>query len=548
MMKNLTAKTVIVLSEKDAKGSLSFSGKLFEKTQLANDSELHDKELQLLKLLQTLATDGICYQVDQKELARLLETSQPTISRRMQVLRIKRWVTLLQTMAHADGKNRRNSYRVHQNALSVTEALRNDEHYLVFLHENSESGGRIRQLSLSELAQIDSELLLTHNIYLTETEVDDDTLNPLFTDELDELQENNSNSHPEISYSPMNSTNQPAIQDNSQQFTEQNQLFTHELPKNTEQHSNSQAKISYSPMNSTNQPAIHDNSQQFTGQNQLFTPELPKSDLDIYNTARAHTPPRTKVSPTGIYINTTSSCEGNENKVEASRPEQAINSGGGCGDKHLFFDSSPIIREIVFDLKAHPKFGNKASYAIINCLKSGTYETKNGEVFAWQVSEEKACEMLVVLLLKCPSHPIAFLKKLILADRNGEFFLMPQQQSLLTKIHRRINPEYQSDKTNQVQPQRNKSPIQQLFDWQLASDDLKEFKPVHLEIGRTVEALTDIAFWDASKGDKAVIKQVEWETQQFEDSLYLRFNGLMHTVYYDQICKGLELGVIQLCD
>lgn len=212
-----------------------------------------------------------------------------------------------------------------------------------------------------------------------------------------------------------------------------------------------------------------------------------------------------------------------------------------------FFEKSPVIREIIFDLQAIPTIGKKGVHAICNVIKSKIYETNNGDFFEWVANEETTIELLIVILSEKPNSPIPFLKKLILAARNGEFLLKANQQKLLISVHRRINPDYAKTVTA-IKTSENLSAIQKLQQFVSPNNKVKDFKPLNLQVGTAVEVSRDIPFWKANKGDKCSVQQFDWQCESYENSLHIKFPGNFTPVDYEQICKAIELGLFRIVE
>ncbi len=180
------------------KGKLSFTGELHTHIPISLTEALKGDEIRLFYMLKKMTIDGrICHSLDQKELAKMMNTSQPTISRRISVLRIKRWVTLIHNKNQNNIKGR-NSLIINDRPVTIEEVLASDHQFLVFLQECSKSGqGRLKQLSKEELFNMPKELLLTHNILVADA---GDVTNSSLTDE------NDSDSMPVINNTDTDST------------------------------------------------------------------------------------------------------------------------------------------------------------------------------------------------------------------------------------------------------------------------------------------------------------------------------------------------------
>ncbi len=260
---------------------------------------------------------------------------------------------------------------------------------------------------------------------------------------------------------------------------------------------------------------------------------------DKYNTARA---PTRAHAPTPICIsvgdNITTTTSGG--CVENSSPNEKKQNG----DDFTFFETSAIIREIIFDLQA--ELNKKATHAICNLLKAKTYTDKSGNNYRWIATEDVVIEMLIVLLHDKPNSPLDYLNVLILSAHNEQFFLKPPQQKLLKKIAQRLNPEQIPAEVNTSLPKQSR--VEKLVEWEvqkLNSPHPSPVKLIKLSEGQKIIVMETIKHWKAEKGDTATIKKFE---SSDENDVFTNFRSLTTTVYYDQICKGLELGVLQLCE
>ncbi|MBS9781679.1 MAG: hypothetical protein KGV56_04225 [Gammaproteobacteria bacterium] len=448
------------------KGKLSFTGELHTHIPISLTEALKGDEIRLFYMLKKMTIDGrICHSLDQKELAKMMNTSQPTISRRISVLRIKRWVTLIHNKNQNNIKGR-NSLIINDRPVTIEEVLASDHQFLVFLQECSKSGqGRLKQLSKEELFNMPKELLLTHNILVADA---GDVTNSSLTDE------NDSDSMPVINNTDTDST---VLEDT---FTE-----TEKYHQTTE------------------------------------TVQKQQTDKTVEET------------PT---------------------TDKKTNS-------FAFFENSELLSEILWDME-HDQlyFGKSTVHAIKNCLKKKSYKSKDGKPFRWICTEDKAIEMLIVLLSDKPDSPLNYLKTLIFADSNEEFLLKPKQRQLLVNYHKRINPDYQVE-SRPVKA--NETPLEQFIRWMNTPSDKREFKPMQLCEGQKIKALTDLQQWginaeavteltlptwitDLSVRRELIARGISIDENNIDrvSNLSLHFGDEDKSLDYEAICKAIELGLL----
>ncbi len=259
---------------------------------------------------------------------------------------------------------------------------------------------------------------------------------------------------------------------------------------------------------------------------------------DIYNTARVHTPTRL------ISV-------GDNNTTSSSK-------------SFTFFQKSELLKEILSDMeKDRLHFGKSAVHAIKNCLKQKNYDGK-GKSFRWICSEEKAAEMLIVLLAEKPDSVLPYLKKLIFNDYHDEFLLKPKQRQLLNGYRKRIN---RHNGEEQQPKKRNETPLEKFFCWLNTGSDKREFEPLPLHEGQRIKANINLQQFDIKSEavtelvlpvwitDKAVRNELIATGVSIDESnidrvssLYLCFDKSDKTLDYEAVCKGIELGLFSLED
>ena len=111
---------------------------------------LDAEEIRLWMLCQAMQQGRGHITPDQRQIASILNTTQSTISRRLKTLRTLRYLALLP--GRAKNIRERQSYIVYSQPASIETVLLVDQHYLIFLQDESRKGGsRLRQLCKDEL-------------------------------------------------------------------------------------------------------------------------------------------------------------------------------------------------------------------------------------------------------------------------------------------------------------------------------------------------------------------------------------------------------------
>jgi len=111
---------------------------------------LDAEEIRLWMLCQAMQQGRSHITPDQRQIASILNTTQSTISRRLKTLRALRYLALLP--GRTKNIRERQSYIVYSQPASIETVLLVDQHYLIFLQDESRKGGsRLRQLCKDEL-------------------------------------------------------------------------------------------------------------------------------------------------------------------------------------------------------------------------------------------------------------------------------------------------------------------------------------------------------------------------------------------------------------
>ena len=111
---------------------------------------LDAEEIRLWMLCQAMQQGRGHITPDQRQIASILNTTQSTISRRFKTLRTLRYLALLP--GRTKNIRERQSYIVYSQPASIETVLLVDQHYLIFLQDESRKGGsRLRQLCKDEL-------------------------------------------------------------------------------------------------------------------------------------------------------------------------------------------------------------------------------------------------------------------------------------------------------------------------------------------------------------------------------------------------------------
>jgi len=347
---------------------------------------LDAEEIRLWMLCQAMQQGRSHITPDQRQIASILNTTQSTISRRLKTLRALRYLALLP--GRAKNIRERQSYIVYSQPASIETVLLVDQHYLIFLQDESRKGGsRLRQLCKDELFALPRdqyELYLALPADASASEEDAGTI----TDEEAE--------------SP---------------------LCT---PASRGEEAESPLCTAASRGEGAESPLCTSASRGGEAESPLCTPaSRGEKRGDIYNRARMH--PRVHAR--------TPTHRGIKNKVFNNNQTSL---DGGCGGKvckKFAYFAQDYFAELLDRL--HAKYGKRTTHAVCNLLKQGSYEM-DGTVFRHQTDEEDAAIVLMSLLDQAVKVPQRYVTKLLYRAHLGELTYVGDQHQRLNDIRQML--------------------------------------------------------------------------------------------------------------
>ena len=347
---------------------------------------LDAEEIRLWMLCQAMQQGRGHITPDQRQIASILNTTQSTISRRLKTLRALRYLALLP--GRAKNIRERQSYIVYSQPASIETVLLVDQHYLIFLQDESRKGGsRLRQLCKDELFALPRdqyELYLALPADASASEEDAGTI----TDE----------GVPQTISLPL--------------CTPASRGEEAESPLCTAASRSEEAESSLCTAASRDEEA----------ESPLCTPaSRGEKRGDIYNRARMH--PRVHAR--------TPTHRGIKNKVFNNNQTSL---DGGCGGKvckKFAYFAQDYFAELLDRL--HAKYGKRTTHAVCNLLKQGSYEM-DGTVFRHQTDEEDAAIVLMSLLDQAVKVPQRYVTKLLYRAHLGELTYVGDQHQRLNDI------------------------------------------------------------------------------------------------------------------
>lgn len=347
---------------------------------------LDAEEIRLWMLCQAMQQGRGHITPDQRQIASILNTTQSTISRRLKTLRALRYLALLP--GRTKNIRERQSYIVYSQPASIETVLLVDQHYLIFLQDESRKGGsRLRQLCKDELFALPRdqyELYLALPADASASEEDAGTI----TDE----------GVPQTISSPL--------------CTPASRSEEAESPLCTAASRSEEAESSLCTAASRDEEA----------ESPLCTPaSRGEKRGDIYNRARMH--PRVHAR--------TPTHRGIKNKVFNNNQTSL---DGGCGGKvckKFAYFAQDYFAELLDRL--HAKYGKRTTHAVCNLLKQGSYEM-DGTVFRHQTDEEDAAIVLMSLLDQAVKVPQRYVTKLLYRAHLGELTYVGDQHQRLNDI------------------------------------------------------------------------------------------------------------------
>ena len=337
---------------------------------------LDAEEIRLWMLCQAMQQGRGHVTPDQRQIASILNTTQSTISRRLKTLRALRYLALLP--GRAKNIRERQSYIVYSQPASIETVLLVDQHYLIFLQDESRKGGsRLRQLCKDELFALPRD---QYELYLA---------------------------------LPADAS---ASEEDAGTITDEGVPQTISSPLCTPASRSEEAESPLCTAASRDEEA----------ESPLCTPaSRGEKRGDIYNRARMH--PRVHAR--------TPTHRGIKNKVFNNNQTSL---DGGCGGKvckKFAYFAQDYFAELLDRLNA--KYGKRTTHAVCNLLKQGSYEM-DGTVFRHQTDEEDAAIVLMSLLDQAVKVPQRYVTKLLYRAHLGELTYVGDQHQRLNDIRQML--------------------------------------------------------------------------------------------------------------
>ncbi|WP_314912052.1 hypothetical protein [Cardiobacterium hominis] len=415
---------------------------------------LDAEEIRLWMLCQAMQQGRGHITPDQRQIASILNTTQSTISRRLKTLRALRYLALLP--GRTKNIRERQSYIVYSQPASIETVLLVDQHYLIFLQDESRKGGsRLRQLCKDELFALPRD---QYELYLalpadepapeedagtkTDEAVPQTITLPLCTlasrDEDAESPLCTAASRGEEAESPLCTPASrgeeaelplcmPASRGEEAEFPLCTPASRGEEAKSPLCTAASRGEEAESPLctaasrgEEAESPLCTAASRGGEAESPLCTPaSRDEKREDIYNRARMH--PRVHAR--------TPTHRGIKNKVFNNNHTSLDGGCGGKVGKKFAYFAEDYIGELLDRLNA--KYGKRTTHAVCNLLKQGSYEM-DGTVFRHQTDEEDAAIVLMSLLDQAVKVPQRYVTKLLYRAHLGELTYVGDQ-------HRRLN-------------------------------------------------------------------------------------------------------------
>ncbi|WP_455003522.1 hypothetical protein [Cardiobacterium hominis] len=351
---------------------------------------LDAEEIRLWMLCQAMQQGRGHITPDQRQIASILNTTQSTISRRLKTLRALRYLALLP--GRAKNIRERQSYIVYSQPASIETVLLVDQHYLIFLQDESRKGGsRLRQLCKDELFALPRD---QYELYLA---------------------------------LPADAS---ASEEDAGTITDEGVPQTISLPLCTPASRGEEAEsplcTAASRSEEAESPLCTAASRDEEAESPLCTPaSRGEKRGDIYNRARMHPRVHTR-TPTHRGI---------KNKVFNNNQTSL---DGGCGGKvckKFAYFAQDYFAELLDRL--HAKYGKRTTHAVCNLLKQGSYEM-DGTVFRHQTDEEDAAIVLMSLLDQAVKVPQRYVTKLLYRAHLGELTYVGDQHQRLNDIRQML--------------------------------------------------------------------------------------------------------------
>ena len=351
---------------------------------------LDAEEIRLWMLCQAMQQGRSHITPDQRQIASILNTTQSTISRRFKTLRALRYLALLP--GRTKNIRERQSYIVYSQPASIETVLLVDQHYLIFLQDESRKGGsRLRQLCKDELFALPRD---QYELYLA---------------------------------LPADAS---APEEDAGTKTDEAVPQTITLPLCTLASRGEEAESPLCTLASRGEeaesPLCTAASRGEEAEPPLCTPaSRGEKRGDIYNRARMH--PRVHAR--------TPTHRGIKNKVFNNNQTSL---DGGCGGKvckKFAYFAQDYFAELLDRLNA--KYGKRTTHAVCNLLKQGSYEM-DGTAFQHRTDEEDAAIVLMSLLDQAVKVPQRYVTKLLYRAHLGELTYVGDQHQRLNDIRQML--------------------------------------------------------------------------------------------------------------
>ncbi len=125
-------------------------------SDLILDASITGDEMRLWAILRHYASSSTQSMPTQEILARLIDKSRPTVNQGLQILRISRWLTIVQEEErNAHGRFSQLTYAIHNYQMSVADTIDLDPGYVQFLLDKSEGATRrLKQRAVDALVDV----------------------------------------------------------------------------------------------------------------------------------------------------------------------------------------------------------------------------------------------------------------------------------------------------------------------------------------------------------------------------------------------------------
>ena len=365
---------------------------------------LDAEEIRLWMLCQAMQQGRGHITPDQRQIASILNTTQSTISRRLKTLRALRYLALLP--GRTKNIRERQSYIVYSQPASIETVLLVDQHYLIFLQDESRKGGsRLRQLCKDELFALPRD---QYELYLA-----------LPADEPapeEDAGTKTAASRGEEAESPLCTAASRG---------EEAELPLC-MPASRGEEAESPLCTAASRGGEAESPLCTAASRGEEAESPLCTPaSRGEKHGDIYNRARIH--PRVHAR--------TPTHRGIKNKVFNNNQTSLDGGCGGKVGKKFAYFAQDYFAELLDRLNA--KYGKRTTHAVCNLLKQGSYEM-DGTVFRHQTDEEDATIVLMSLLDQAVKVPQRYVTKLLYRAHLGELTYVGDQHQRLNDIRQML--------------------------------------------------------------------------------------------------------------